>query len=171
MVLASDPWLIWLIRHCSKLFKPPLDDEIFPFAPATFNSRISAALKALRIDPALFTAAGLRAGGATFQVRCGMSLDVLRLRGRWSHQKSLERYVQEAAAFLAENQIRSTVRATVEYLGKSALAILKESLAEVELVPFVNRRSPFLARRMQRRSEKKICSNLFFTAGEDSNSD
>lgn len=135
MVISSDPWVHFLLRELKDLCKPVETDYLFPYGSSTFSSRVAHIMKALSIKKGMFTPGGLRAGGATFFVRLGMPLDILRLRGRWAAAKSLEHYVQEAAAYLAEANLDQNCRDTLQSLASCALAATEEMICQLHAMP------------------------------------
>ena len=103
-VLILCRWLCWYIGAVRKVFAPKSTDRIFPFAYSCFLARWNELLFALSL-PRACTPSSLRAGGTTHFHRSGAAREWIRLRGRWRVATSLEHYVQEAVAWLLQNQL------------------------------------------------------------------
>ena len=127
MVLLTDPWLVWWLRSLRRIFQPAPQQPLYPFSAATFNARIARVLQRLTLPPRSFTAAGLRAGGTTHLMRLGVQIDWLRHRGRWASAKSMERYVQECGAVLAELNLSTPARERINRYGAVTLNVIWES--------------------------------------------
>ena len=130
MVLIEDPWLLWWLRTLRICFKPHDHSKLFPFQGSRFKARIASLLSAAKVEAKSFTAAGLRAGGTTHMLRMGVSVEWLRHRGRWRQSATMERYLQECAAVLAERKMTSESRAHLLRLGHNASLVL-QAAAEV----------------------------------------
>lgn len=65
-----------------------------------------------------YTLGGLRSGGATFHWLSLFRLDVLRRRGRWVSDRSLEHYVQEAVSALAQAGWDKGLEVALEQLSR-----------------------------------------------------
>ena len=81
--------------------------------------------------PAIWSPAGLRAGGATFAYRLGMTIDQLRIRGRWTSVAALEHYIQEAAAFAVRSQLTESTKLFVTGRAKILWNIVLAAVAEL----------------------------------------
>ena len=117
MVLITDPWLIWWLRGLREVFSVVPTDPLFSYGPSVSNTRIKRPLKAVGVEARLFTAGGLRAGGATRMLRAGASPEWLLHRGRWESFLSLRRYLQECGAVLAEQSMPFQVRVLLTRLA------------------------------------------------------
>ena len=102
----------------------------FPYSFGTFLRRWQQTLTALGL-PLLWTPAGLRAGAATWLYRLGTPIDYIRLRGRWRAPSSLERYIQEAAAFAVMQQPPEPMRAFVRARAETLWQVVEEALNEL----------------------------------------
>ena len=127
MVLLTDPWLIWWLRNLKASFEPAAGQPLFPFTTATFNMRISRILTQLNMPSKSFTAAGLRAGGTTHLMRLGVQIEWLRHRGRWKSSHSMERYLQECGAVLAEIALSHETKVSINKYADLALAGVAQS--------------------------------------------
>ena len=73
-----------------------------------------------------WTLAGLRGGGATdFYLRT-MDVVSLRRRGRWAQLATVDRYVQEAAACLQDDNVSPADRAKISELARIGAKLLEE---------------------------------------------
>lgn len=79
-----------------------------------------------------FIPSGLRAGGAS-QYSLGIrNIPALRDRGRWTAERTLERYIQEAAFHAALDCLPAACRATVAALESLAPAFFQPGHAPPE---------------------------------------
>ena len=106
------------------------DNHLFPYGYGTFLRRWKDVFAAMQL-PALWTPAGLRAGGATFAYRCGMTIDQLRIRGRWTSVAALEHYIQEATAFAVRSQLSGNLKEFVSSRAKIVWNIVLAAIAEL----------------------------------------
>ena len=93
-------WLTWL-KHSL----PPAV-KLWPSTPEAFRSVFKAVLGRSKLSLPL-TPGCLRAGGATYLVTSGLDLGRIKFLGRWSSERTLSCYVQEAVAQLAWLQLDS----------------------------------------------------------------
>ena len=121
MVLLTDPWLVWWLRSLRTIFRVSPAQRLFLFTTATFNMRIARILTRLGLPPKSFTAAGLRAGGTTHLMRLGVQSEWLRHRGRWHSPHSMERYLQECGAVLADLSLPSAAKERIRSFADLAL--------------------------------------------------
>jgi len=112
-VLILCRWLGWYIAAVRDAFKPKPTDRIFPFTYACLLARWNELLHALSL-PTAWTPSSLRAGGTTHYYRSGAHLEWIRLRGRWKVATSLEHYVQEAVAWLLQNQLSEKTKLIIK---------------------------------------------------------
>ena len=110
------------------LFQPGNGDALYPFAGGTLNKRLRVLLKAVGLPERAFTAGGLRAGGATHYLRAGASVEWLRHRGRWSAPSSMEHYLQECAAVLAEQRMNADTRQKLMAYSQGAEIVLVQTI-------------------------------------------
>jgi hypothetical protein len=90
--------LRWLKRRASGM---PLNAKVWPMSAGTWGRRLATLLAHLHLGHLPYTPACFRAGGATYEYLRHKDVALLRLKGRWSSEKSLDRYVQEATALLS----------------------------------------------------------------------
>ena len=108
----------FLNRH-----RRPDGHRLWPGTAATFWSAWRRAQRALGLEQFNFTPAGLRGGGATDHFLRHRDIPLLRRRGRWLSERTLERYVQEGV-FCVNASLRDTRRAKLVH----ELAALAPSL-------------------------------------------
>ena len=87
---ATVSWLVWYTWGMSD-FEP-----LWIGGRALFVSCLKQALSFLKLMKAGFTAGSLRAGGATYWLENGLHPATIRYMGRWSSEKSMMSYLQEA---------------------------------------------------------------------------
>ncbi len=131
MVLLVDHALTGWLRLLRDVFQPAPCDRIFPQPPAVLCRRLRVLMATVGLRAGDFTAAGLRAGGATHLLRCGASVEWLRHRGRWAALSSMAHYLQEAAAVLAEQHMPLSVRAALRELSRAAPDVLAAKGSEL----------------------------------------
>ena len=85
-------WLTWYISGLAP------SDFLWPFSPQTFSSCLANALSFYGIEHLNLTPASLRAGGATWLLEQGASLETIRFAGCWASDKAMSCYLQEAEA-------------------------------------------------------------------------
>ena len=83
----------------------PRAARLWPYSPYQFRQRWDRCCDALglpHVDGTGFTPASLRAGGASFLYAETDRVDVVHWRGRWVGERSVESYVQELPALMAQ---------------------------------------------------------------------
>ena len=96
---SSCAWLRWL---CDSL---PSGSRLWRHSLAKARSMFKVLVRMRGLEIANFTLASLRAGGATHAYLHGCEISRLKFMGRWLSDKSLQCYIQEAAARLALTQL------------------------------------------------------------------
>jgi len=129
-VLILCRWLGWYIAAVRDAFKPKPTDRIFPFTYACLLARWNELLHALSL-PTAWTPSSLRAGGTTHYYRSGAHLEWIRLRGRWKVATSLEHYVQEAVAWLLQNQLSEKTKLIIKDRSDTCWLLVRASIAEL----------------------------------------
>ncbi len=104
--LSTIAWAQWLVGDL------PDDAPLFTMSGPVLRRRFQELVVAGGSENLKFTPAGLRAGGATFLYVGGISVNRLRLVGRWRVVSSLEHYVQEAAAVQLLQRLPPSARNT-----------------------------------------------------------
>lgn len=101
-VTVRDSNIQYLIRHSILRASPPLsrDDYLFPFSQNHFRSIISCTLSSLGLDHIHYVPHSFRHGGATKDFMNGMSIEDIKVRGRWSSTQSVLNYLQSGRAIL-----------------------------------------------------------------------
>lgn len=122
-VVAEEKWLVVLIYYSLRYRDSA--DYFYTFTSNILNKRLSTVLAALGV-PDLFTLAGLRAGGATWEWLTNRHFSDLRLRGRWTNAKTLESYIQEAVAELGLEGFRSDQISRLESIGDATIDLVIE---------------------------------------------
>ena len=94
--IVRDPlavsWMCWLTESMA------LGDLIWPYSAARFGQCFATAARFYDLDGYRLSPASLRAGGATFQLECGVPVASIRFHGAWASERSLCCYLQEAEA-------------------------------------------------------------------------
>lgn len=83
----------------------------------------------LGVQDCNFTPGSLRPGGATMLYGRGLSISQLRFIGRWTAEKSLEHYIQQAMATQILNRLQPSVVARLQRLGPCCLRLVLHSTA------------------------------------------
>lgn len=118
-VTVEEPLVIELIDSVWQQLEK--DEPLFPLSPGAFRTRWNAVLKHLQIGTEhRLTPGSLRAGGAVFLHRSGVSISDLLWRMRLQHQKTLSYYLQEVTASSILPSLRAEVRENIQVL-QSAL--------------------------------------------------
>ena len=115
--MVRDPvtiqWLEWL---CAGLAP---ESYIFPVTTHFLRECMTKLGRMFQTTHLKYTPAGLRAGGATQKFLDGLPLDQLKFAGGWTSVKTLEHYVQEAAAFRAYANISSSTANLIAFLQQT----------------------------------------------------
>ena len=118
-VTVEEPLVIELIDSVWQQLEK--DEPLFPLSPGAFRTRWNAVLKHLQVGTEhRLTPGSLRAGGAVFLHRSGVSISDLLWRMRLQHQKTLSYYLQEVTASSILPSLRAEVRENIQVL-QSAL--------------------------------------------------
>ena len=110
--LTATAWIQWWCQDMSA------EQPLFAVSGQTLRKYFRRALQCLKIANLGLTFASLRAGRATAHFVGGCPLERLRLLGRWKSSRSLEHYIQEAAA----SQILATLPPEAVVLVQRLLA-------------------------------------------------
>jgi len=117
--LVTEPWLVtWIQTVVEPLKRAGNFATLTSYSLATLNRRFSQCLNVLGIPPHVFTLAGLRAGGATWEYLSDTPIANLKFRGRWAAESSLEHYVQECVAFLDFERLSEETRRKIDALAQ-----------------------------------------------------
>ena len=81
------------------------DDKVWTRRPAHFSKLFRQLISELKLEGCKFTPGSLRPGGATMFFNEGTPIPTLRFLGRWTVEKSLEHYIQQAVATQILNRI------------------------------------------------------------------
>lgn len=111
--------------------------------PSRFAKLFKQLALELGVEKCKFTPASLRPGGATMFYGRGMSIPVLRFLGRWTVERSLEHYIQQAMAVQIVNRMEEDTTKRLQRLGAFCLdMILHDScLNTVPRLPSSQRKS------------------------------
>ena len=103
--LVEDAWaLSWLQWFCADL---PASAALVSVSSVKFREVFCTLLRSLGISG--FTLASLRTGGATQQFKDHRNLGRLQYAGRWSNEKTVRHYLQEALSRRISNQFSADV--------------------------------------------------------------
>ena len=91
-VLISHPRVIAFLRHYLKWRQAGDEDIVVPITYGRFQRWLGKAVRLLGL-PGHWTSHGLRRGGATELLRCGISLGQIALIGRWLSERSMREYL------------------------------------------------------------------------------
>jgi len=110
VVITESVLVKWIYAIVTPLKQSRNHATLTSYSLATLNKRFSQCLQALGIPLHVFTLAGLRAGGATWEYLNDAAIANLKFRGRWAAESSLEHYIQECVAFLDFEQLNDESR-------------------------------------------------------------
>ena len=100
------------------------DERIWESSPQQFGRLFKQVAKELGIGRCRFTPASLRPGGATMYFGKGISIPVLRFMGRWTVEKSLEHYIQQAMATQILNRLEESSKKRLKQLGALCIDVV-----------------------------------------------
>lgn len=111
--LSNQNTIEWL-----RSLKPSNHDlPIWGSSPSRFGKLFRQLSQELYIEKCRFTPASLRPGGATMFFGKGISIPVLRFMGRWTVERSLEHYIQQAMATQILNRLDDPTKKRLKQLG------------------------------------------------------
>jgi hypothetical protein len=122
-VLLDDAGVLEVIR-CLKRSRRPGERIFCTYAVMYASSRRVLSILGL----AHYSLGGLRAGGATQHWLTAFRLDVLRRRGRWTSERSLEHYIQEAVSAMTQALWDRAIRTALERLSQILPPLLNSAL-------------------------------------------
>lgn len=111
-VALQNPNTIAWLRHTGLVGS---DDLLWAGSANRFSKLFKQLASELWLEDCNFTPGSLRPGGATMMYGRGLSISQLRFAGRWTAEKSLEHYIQQAMATQILNRLKPAV---VDRLGK-----------------------------------------------------
>ena len=117
-VILQNPNTIEWIRTLSQGFASEL---VWQGTPHRFSKLFKEITMELGVADCKFTPGSLRPGGATMLFGRGISISTLRFLGRWTVEKSLEHYVQQAMAVQILNRLDECTVARLCKLGPKCL--------------------------------------------------
>ena len=89
--------------------------KLWPSSSGRFSRLFKQMTRELKITECRFTPGSLRPGGATMYYSRGIPISSLRFMGRWTAERSLEHYIQQAMATQIVNKLSAS---TVRHLKK-----------------------------------------------------
>lgn len=128
-VIVDDPECINYLRY-RKSAALALTDKLWGYSPATWQNRFLRLQRHLGIPKTPYTAACLRAGGATAFYLHSSNIDRLRIKGRWSSMRSLDHYIQESTSLLAAQQLPPRVLHHVQGFARLSTYMLYWTLSQ-----------------------------------------
>ncbi len=105
-VTLTHPNVVMWLRM---ILKGGQDEPLWTYKPARFSKLFKQLVLELGIDAFRFTPASLRPGGATMYYTLGIPIASLRFLGRWTVERSLEHYIQQATATQILNRLPDQV--------------------------------------------------------------
>ena len=109
-------------------------DRLWPFTSATLRQRLRCVLRKLSLPwqagskPKQLNLASLRAGGATWLIGQSESSELVRRRGRWVSQRTMEIYIQEVMASTFMTDIDDNCRLKVLSAMELFLEVLSTAI-------------------------------------------
>jgi len=101
---------------------PHSEQLIWDRSPRVFALLMKQVMRELGVANCKFTPASLRPGGATMYYSRGISISTLRFMGRWSVERSLEHYIQQAMAAQIMNALSTKAVNRLKLLSPHCLA-------------------------------------------------
>ena len=92
---SASAWLGWLTSDMHP------DQPVWPSTRYTLIQMLRAVLSLLGVEDVGWTLGSLRAGAATHLFESGVPIGTLKYQGRWSSERSLASYIQEAESTMA----------------------------------------------------------------------
>ena len=106
----------WLALLCGERTSP---EPLWAYSQVLFRSMLNELLGELNLGSCKFGLSSLRPGGATYLFQAGVPVSTLRFLGRWTVERSLSHYLQEAVAF----QLVARLQPSAQTLLRSALPL------------------------------------------------
>ncbi len=97
---------------------------LWPSSPSRFSKLFKQLTSELKLQDCKFTPGSLRPGGATFFFGEGTPINVLRFLGRWTVEKSLEHYIQQAMATKILNHLHTDTILRLNKLAHHCLSFV-----------------------------------------------
>lgn len=123
----------------------PIDESdrlIWPSKPRRFGLLFKQLLRELKVHDRGFVPASLRPGGATMFFGNGIPVPSLRFMGRWTVEKSLEHYLQQATATQILNKLSEKAKSRLLKLGRLCLRLAPSPHCPVGLPILPKSRQP-----------------------------
>ena len=111
----------WLSLLCGERAGP---EPIWGYGQVRFRSMLNGLLAELQLQSCKFGLSSLRPGGATYLFQAGVPVSTLRFLGRWSVERSLNHYLQEAVAFQLVARLQPSAQALLRSALPLALSVL-----------------------------------------------
>ena len=127
----------------SRTFAP--DDLIFPFSMYQWRTQLRSITVDLGLGHIPFVPHSFRHGGATRDAMRGLSLEEIRLHGRWKSPISCERYIQSGPAMLMMNSIPAALMNQAYHFEPQVIACLRHLHATVPAEHLSQRRRVYFA--------------------------
>ncbi len=132
-VTLLNPSCIAWIRDSLKV--APCDQPLWGKKAARFSRLFKQLTRELGVEDCRFTPASLRPGGATMFFGQGVPINMLRFLGRWTVERSLEHYIQEAMATQILNKLSDKAISRLKKLGPWCLQFVLHSSQSIRLTP------------------------------------
>lgn len=117
-VTLKNPNVICGLRH---LLSSDVEKNFWPSKPRRFSVLFKQVVNELGLDSLKLTPGSLRPGGATMFFGRGVNIASLRFMGRWTAERSLEHYIQQAMATQIVNRLPSQTIRRLKHLGAACL--------------------------------------------------
>lgn len=99
-------------------------DTLWPSAPSRFSKLFKQIVTDLNLQACRFTPGSLRPGGATLLYSRGTPISVLRFMGRWTAERSLEHYIQQAMSTQIVNKLPAETVCRLKKLGWACFSVV-----------------------------------------------
>jgi len=97
---------------------------LWPSAPSRFGKLFKIVIADLNLQACRFTPGSLRPGGATLLFSRGTPIAVLRFTGRWTAERSLEHYIQQAMSTQIVNKLSLETTQRLKKLGWACFSVI-----------------------------------------------
>ena len=113
-----------VIMHLRQLLVTNSDDFLWNQKPHRFSVLFKQMIAELKLSSLRLTPGSLRPGGATMYYGQGIPIYQLRFMGRWTVEKSLEHYIQQAMAAQILNRLTQSTITQLQKIGSQCLDLL-----------------------------------------------
>ena len=122
IILEGERVQAWLKWWCTDM---RLDEKLFPGGRRDYVKCFRTVLRKLGLSDIGFVPSSFRSGGATAHFKKYLNGDRTQRAGRWANRKSMEIYLQEAIASLAQVRMSEGVKVDIRQADKFCMQTLR----------------------------------------------